>query len=225
MNISVIIAHDIRTPISSSVSMLEIMEYEELSSSEKVEMIQNMRKQLEKTELLVDDMLNWMNMNSGLIMIDLKRLDVVSILKSYVDSLEAYKPLNKNVCLMFESKMDTLWANVDKRVIETICRNLVMNSLKFVSNDGHVYVTVKELKGSWQLEVLDDGMGMSENQAKALMNLNNTQVRCAENGSHGIGLGLIICSSLIKLLKGKLTIETSLGKGSSFMVTFPLDQV
>jgi signal transduction histidine kinase len=109
----------------------------------------------------------------------------------------------------------------DKNMIEMVIRNLVSNAIKFTPQNGKIYISLNENNADLQVEIRDNGVGITpENQIK-LFNLDSNYSNKGTNGEEGTGLGLIICKEFIEKNNGKIRVESNPGKGSSFFFTIP----
>ena len=125
---------------------------------------------------------------------------------------EAQKITLENVVL------PTLTVTVDKNVLQTIIRNLVSNALKFTSEGGKIVVGNSAGQASWQLYVQDTGIGISPEVLPALFRVEEKQSRQGIRGEKGIGIGLSLCYELARLNDLKITVESEVGKGTTFYV-------
>jgi two-component system, sensor histidine kinase and response regulator len=116
---------------------------------------------------------------------------------------------------------DSITVLGDPVAMRIIIRNLVSNAIKF-TRAGSVTVFSSAGEKTCSICVLDTGQGMSAEIAGRVFqwgvrNSNNSD----SNGQHGHGLGLLICKEMAEKINGKLTFETSLGKGTQFCLELP----
>ncbi len=110
---------------------------------------------------------------------------------------------------------------VDQAKLERVLVNLMSNSLKF-TDQGTVTLQADLLRGNLiQFSVADTGRGMSEEKKSKIFKIQNT---ANEQGNvDGTGLGLYICKILIDHMHGDIEFDSQLGKGSTFIITLPMD--
>ena len=109
----------------------------------------------------------------------------------------------------------------DSYEIERCIVNLVSNATKFTPEGGRITITIKDLDDKVMISVLDTGVGIEEKYHKAIFDRFN-QVE-NEESKCGSGLGLSITSKIVDLHKGEIYVESTLGKGSNFVIILPVD--
>jgi signal transduction histidine kinase len=130
---------------------------------------------------------------------------------------------NKEIDLSW-SVPDDLKATIDSTIISSILQNLVTNAIKFTNRGGKVTVTSLIESGNLNFIISDSGVGMDEKQLNKLFKLENTSSARGTENETGTGLGLIISKEFIEIHQGKIWVESIVGKGSVFHITFPLTQ-
>ena len=131
----------------------------------------------------------------------------------------------KNILLRISIKDDQTFSILDRRIFGQIINNLVSNAIKF-TRKGSVSVEVyKKIKGDKQravLSVKDTGIGIPEESQKLIFE----EFRQASEGLsrvfEGSGLGLSITKRFVELMDGEISVDSSVGVGSTFSVSFPL---
>ena len=117
---------------------------------------------------------------------------------------------------------------IDAPRLKQIIINLLSNSFKFTSQ-GSILVSVESTKKTQdhyevQITVKDTGIGMSQEQMSRIFNEFEQADSSTTKAYGGTGLGLAICKKLVLLMKGSITVESSPGKGSSFIVLIPVKE-
>ncbi|MCT4673006.1 MAG: HAMP domain-containing histidine kinase [Prolixibacteraceae bacterium] len=221
LKLASIINHDIRTPISSMNSLLEFLEEEDLEEDERRNMIKQIRETSSNIEHLIHDMLNWIHLYEGKIVLNNERIDVVAELKSYTDVVASFKPMSSNIDIQFISDYPSLEMCLDVRMLRTVYRNIVMNSFRFLPTLGKIETRVTTQDNHCVLSVKDNGSGISETQMDVLTKLNR-RVSFVDNLNQGVGLGLQISFYMVSLMGGEIKIKSSEGKGTTFYIYIPL---
>jgi signal transduction histidine kinase len=99
----------------------------------------------------------------------------------------------------------------------------VSNAIKFTNEGGLIVIGSSQAAGNTEITIDDNGVGMTQETIKKILGtieLNSTK---GTSGETGTGMGLIISKEFIQRHKGKLNIESTLGKGSTFTVTLPCE--
>lgn len=148
--------------------------------------------------------------------------EIVNVKECFVENLTVLKPqaIQKNISLQMGLE-DDIESFVDKNMFLTILRNLVSNAIKFTHEGGTVSLSAEEEDDIVRIGVKDDGVGMAENKLKALFGVDLSKITHGTNGEKGTGLGLNLVYDFVKMNRGDISVESSLGKGTTFRLAFP----
>jgi signal transduction histidine kinase/ligand-binding sensor domain-containing protein len=211
-----ILAHDLRSPFSSLLGLAEILheEWPNFSDSQKREYILGIRKNLETTYGLVNNLLDWSRLQQGRITPDLKEISLRTLVDQVILEMNAPASLKQ---IQVDNNVDE-WVRVkaDEFMLSTILRNLISNAIKY-STRGNKVLIKSTIDGTRvQCCVEDFGTGIDESQQENLFNLINAQSRPGTEGEKGTGLGLMVSHEFVRLLNGEFLFESKPGKGSRF---------
>jgi len=109
----------------------------------------------------------------------------------------------------------------DQNMIAMVIRNLISNAIKFSHEGGEIRIQSNVLHKFVDIEVKDNGVGISKENISKLFRVNEQIVSQGTAKEKGTGLGLILCKEFVEKNKGKIWVESSLGIGSSFHVLLP----
>jgi PAS domain S-box-containing protein len=218
-------SHEIRTPLNGLLGMTELLMTTPLSGKQK-EFADSIRLSGEALLSVINDILDHSRIESGKMEFEEKPFELRScILDTFnIVALKAKEQGNK-----LSYKIDEFlpsYFNGDKARIRQILVNLVGNAVKF-TKDGQIGVKVtghKTEQGDWELQfdVSDTGIGMTEEQTKKVFE-SFTQADPSTYAKYGgSGLGLSISSRLAARMRGRVWVESELGKGSIFSFTIRL---
>jgi signal transduction histidine kinase len=222
-------SHDIRTPLNAVNGMLQLASDPRHSRQEVDEFVGKASESANYLLELINGMLDLQKINSGKMNVAHEPFSMETLL-STITSM--YRPVVESKGLQFFLKGENDFSSDyygDETKIKEILMNLLSNAMKFTSKGGSVSLIthVKPLDPSHEtviLEVADTGIGMSE-EFQAQMFTPFTQEKTSASSTYvGTGLGLSIVKSLSELLGGKVEVESTLGKGSTFRVSLPLEK-
>ena len=174
---------------------------------------------------LVDQLLQFRTMESGNLKLNLTEGDIILFIKKISDHFVDYAK-EYGITLEYNSKTSTLFTWFDEDKLYKIISNLLLNSIKYNYKGGkvHVRVLVDESEKSnqkyVQIEISDTGIGMTKTDINKIFEP-FYQSQDANTKAGGTGIGLSYTRSLVKLLGGKITVKSKLGKGSKFTVSIP----
>ncbi len=215
-----IIAHDLRSPLSSFLGFTELM-VEDLPNM-KLENLQEMAVSMQSTAeslyRLLENLLQWAKIQRGMVTYD---PEVFSLLKIVNESLTMVQELvqRKNITIHCDIPAG-LEVFVDSNILQTVLRNLISNAAKFTCKGGSISLAAKA-SDSQQIEVSvsDTGIGMSPEMLNHLFEINNKLNHKGTEGEQSSGLGLILCKELVEKLGGRIWVESQEGVGSQFSFT------
>jgi signal transduction histidine kinase len=217
-----IIAHDLRGPITGLAGLAEILN-EELEQMPKEEVQTTIRILHDSSKQVVDllyNLLEWsrVQMNSltfepvNLIIREIM-IDVVRIFTNAITSKEQ----------MISWNIDPeLGVFADINMLKTILRNLISNAIKFTPHGGTITLSAKILLDTQvRIAISDSGIGMSPELVEKLFQIDQRVSRPGTDGESSNGLGLLLCSDLVKRQGGEIRVESREGEGSKFLFTLP----
>lgn len=201
----------------------DVLEFGRLSSSyksaEELEVVQQRSLKEIDLEKLIEDvtLATWVRK---------RRVDIVS--RNTLNAEEIREKVD--VILEIEDRSDGWLARVDVGGIKRILLNLLGNALKFTAT-GHVKISMRRLSvghtpgallggNCCVIEVEDTGVGMSEQFLRNSVFLPFTQ---QDSFCDGAGLGLSICETIIRRMGGKISVESTLGMGTTMKISFPVE--
>ncbi len=105
--------------------------------------------------------------------------------------------------------------------LERLFSNLVDNAIKYSNHEGNIHITSGYYKGTLRVSIQDSGIGISDKNISRIFD----RFFQADSSRHGMGfgLGLSMCKRIMELHHGKITVNSNLGKGSTFYLDFPFD--
>lgn len=215
------LGHEIRTPMTGVLGMAELLLSRPLGSTEK-HYVQTIQRSGEVLLTLVNDALDLARIEAGRLQLTPAPFDPRSLLRDAAE-LQRGRAVSKGLALRVEVA-DDVPAQVlgDAVRIKQILLNLSGNALKFTEH-GEVRLALDMAAGTLRYTVSDTGPGISPtDQARLFKRFE--QLDSPQRGS-GSGLGLAICRELTALMGGQISLESALGKGSTFRVELPLPAV
>ncbi|MGC1392385.1 MAG: two-component regulator propeller domain-containing protein [Bacteroidales bacterium] len=218
-----IIAHDLKNPFGSIISISDLLK-EEIKSADTVT-LENYASMINtsavQTMRLLVNLLEWANSQRGKIAFTPELIDLHELFDEEFSMLNDMAT-GKNIELKNSFK-DNLKITADKNMIKTILRNLISNAIKFTHKNGWVEVNAMIENKHVEISVSDNGIGMTKETMAKLFRLDgNLSTRGTEN-EKGTGLGLFLCKEFAEKHGGKIWVESEPGKGSIFKIVLPVD--
>ncbi len=217
-------SHEIRTPVSAIMGFTSLIARGDLPPDEIVEYLGIIDRNSQQLLRIIDDILDLSKVEAGKVSIE-KMSVCLSQLVTDLKGLLLPRSLEQNSELEFILNSDLPESiSSDPVRLKQILVNVIGNALKFTKN-GKVKVTLTLDSDSYlQIEVEDNGRGISEEQAKRLFQPFAQAEDSTTRLFGGTGLGLVLSKSLCILLGGDLTlVRSAIGKGSLFEIKIKLD--
>jgi len=209
-------SHEIRTPLAAIRGTLEVLIRRQREPTIYNEKISDVISQVDRLDILLEQLLQLARIESGVVMEKRESIQL-SKLMSGIHKKWKLEANSKKIEIHFEIEENASVIG-DKLFLELIVNNLVSNAIKYGKENGTIYIVWNSTLKT--LSVNDDGIGISQEH---LPNIFNRYYRTEESRSttiKGNGLGLSIVKKLADLQSIKLSVKSTLGKGSSFTLQF-----
>lgn len=212
-------SHEMRTPLTTINGLLEGLEYNAIPESQKENAVRLMKNETERLIRLVNENLDYEKIRTNQISMVIKKFNGTETLANLLTQLEK-KATAANDQLILETQEDIeVYADYDRFV--QIMVNILQNAIQF-TQDGEIRVRIEKGYLETIVKISDTGIGMSEEQQRSIWDRYYKVDPSRKNTKYGeSGLGLPIVQQLVRLHKGKLEVESELGKGTTFIVSFP----
>ena len=217
------VSHDLRTPLSTISGYTELIEESGITTKQK-DYVSSIKSASGYVTNLVNDLLDFSQLEAGKMTADKKSFNLSKLLTETARNI-ANNQHAKNIDLILEidDRLEQPIINDSFRVRQIIT-NLIGNAYKFTT-EGRITVKAElvnflKSNNTVKISVMDTGIGISEEKQELIFH----EFTQAENNKKygGYGLGLTISKKLTELLKGKLTLESALGEGSTFTLELPV---
>ncbi|MES2418095.1 MAG: HAMP domain-containing sensor histidine kinase [Bacteroidota bacterium] len=215
-----IVSHDIKLPLNSIQSYLEILTEVDLGEEEKQEVERQLLQITRDTSDMLMNILSWSKSQMKGANIQLMSLNVNEALAKGL-SIEKNISARKGIAFTIEAK-DELHIIADPNMFQLVIRNLVNNAIKFTRKGGLIGVVVYKENSQCIIMVKDNGLGIKAEQQEKLFKLKASSTY-GTNNEKGIGLGLLLCKEFTELQNGKIWFESNAGEGSTFYLSFKLN--
>ena len=210
-------SHELRTPLTAAILMAELIQ-EGGTPEELDEYWRTLKSELNRQKILIDRLLIAGRLESGMMKLDHIPIDLVP---SLVDSVQAVKPIaNKRaVRVQLASTIKPITVIGDKSALEQVFINLINNAAKFSPEGKTVDITLSEDPSDVSVSIADHGLGIPPEAISHLFErfYRARNVTVAE--IPGSGIGLYIVKTIVEELGGRITVQSVLNQGTTFIVT------
>ena len=219
------VSHELRTPLTSIIGYLDLLDEDEAANmtSEQHTFLSVVHRSAHRLRELVGDLLLVAEAEGGMLALDLHDVDLGALA---ADCVEAARPTAdaKHIQLSLDRDGQRQIQGDPTRLAQMM-DNLVSNAIKFTPNGGRVAVRTALEDGEAIFEVTDTGFGISSADQGHLFDRFFRARPAVDKAIRGTGLGLTITKAIVDAHKGSITVTSTLGKESTFLVRLPHTQV
>lgn len=215
-------SHELRTPMNAIIGFSQILlrpKFCQLThqQADMVERILNNGKHL---LMLLNEVLDFSKLEAGQLDLKAERFDVSKVINLAVGEMRSIADA-KNISLLVQTDLQNSLVFNDPVRVKQILINLLSNAIKF-TDSGEIWVEVKELPANRvAIIVRDTGIGIAPKDFKHIFEAFRQVDQSITRKYPGTGLGLAIIDSLVRMMGGKIFLESQLGLGSMFRIELP----
>ncbi len=213
-----IIAHDMRTPLSSLKMVLQLADGRDIPKEMLHILLDNIRKNTEQVQKMMDNLLNWSISQMKLQHYEPQRIDAKEFLQEH---LAIYTSLaeNKSIKTSLQCNQNLVFY-ADKNQLSLIIRNLIDNAIKFTPQNGTLELAIEDDKDSQTVYVRNSGEPISPSTIDRILG-NQHKLRVTSYGTaqeKGAGLGLQLCKEFLSKMNSELQISNEVIDEKNFAV-------
>ncbi len=229
------ISHEFRTPLTLILGPLEQFAERFKNDDHAQATISAMRRNGLRLLQLINQLLDLSKMDAGKMSVQIRPIELVGLTRSLAMSFLSLAD-RKKITLIFDPEQDEIIGYSDRDKYEKILTNLLSNAFKFTGDGGEIKVILRVVRREapgmasattvngrpLELIVADTGVGVEQSNIGKLFD-RFYQIESAHTESQGgTGIGLALVKEIVTLLRGEITVESTPGRGSSFIVRLPL---
>ena len=215
-------SHELRTPMNAIMgfSQLLLRQYPDPLSSQQENLVQRIFHNSKSLLDMINEMLDFSKIEAGKLNLNPQRFDLSYLIKSTVEEIRSLA-LQKNLALETQINLQDSFVVQDSHFIKRILMNLISNAIKFTES-GTVIIKVWEIdETKIAIAISDTGIGIAPEDKVKIWQAFRQGDQSFTRQHSGTGLGLAITRSLVKMMGGKIALQSELGKGSTFTVEIP----
>jgi PAS domain S-box-containing protein len=213
-----IASHELRTPITSLKAALQLLDRLKDTPSAPMlpKLIGQANRSLDKVNTLIEDLLNASKANEGQLHISPKSFVLSTVIDECCQQIRT-----EGVYTITTRGVMNAEVYADAARIEQVVINFVNNAIKYAPESKEIAINIEKVNTMVKVSIIDKGPGIPPEKLRYLFD----RYYRADNSSSryaGLGLGLYICTEIIKQHQGIIGVDSELGKGSSFWFTLPI---
>lgn len=216
-----IVAHDLKAPLNRVKGLANLLQHEELSANQE-EYINLMLNVVDQGRDMIQELLDLQRLESQEVALEIESINLNELLQNILLGFEK-DASNKNIQLNLNTKPETEEISTDPALLERIMDNLLSNAIKFSHANSKINISLEAPSGSEYLciSVEDEGQGFSEEDKQHIFKKFTRLSAKPTDGEDSSGLGLYIVKLLVETLRGKISLQSTLGEGSRFDIQLP----
>jgi PAS domain S-box-containing protein len=220
--LSHMLVHDLRAPLSSIVSSIDLVlvAWREKDMTLPIEQVLGISlRSAHRMETLINDILDTAKLRAGEQTLTIAEFEVSSLVRDAVEAVSA-SARRRDQNLQMRVGPDVSTIDGDRDLLLRVLTNLLDNAVKYTQKGGRIEVRVRENPDSVEFTVADDGPGIPAEDHERIF---DPYVRGRSQKIHGAGIGLAFCRLAVEAHGGSITLTSEVGEGSTFGFTIPKD--
>jgi len=215
------VSHELKTPVATISGFAETVLDESGKNQENViEFTQIIYDEAQRLSLLIYDLLELSKLESDENNLNMQTLDLSHLVGENVDRMVKVARLRK-INIEYNQPPKSIELISDPDSINQILSNLLDNAIKYSMDEGQIEVKLEELSDQVKISVSDSGIGIPGKEIPRIFERFYRVDKARSRKTGGTGLGLAIVKHLVENLGGQITVESTLGQGSTFSFTIP----
>ena len=213
--------HDIRSPLTLIMGPLDKLKTI-IGEGEGKGYLETIDRNAQRLMLLVNQILDERRIDKNQLQLHCRETNMVDFIGG-ICKLYQYNASQRNITFTFEHEKDHVLAWVDRINFDKVISNLLSNAFKYTFDGGEVKVMLHETEKEVEIQVLDNGVGIKEEEAERLFDRFYQGRNSDDLGMQGTGIGLNLCRSITQMHKGQIKAQNRKDgmQGACFTVSIP----
>ncbi|HHP7241902.1 MAG TPA: ATP-binding protein [Cyclobacteriaceae bacterium] len=218
-----VVVHDLKSPLNSIYSILQLLEMEKGALSDKENKYYAMiYKVIASGQNLIKDLTDIHSVEKLQREMDYKKTAVEEFIAEIIE-LQQNKAEAKGISIHYEATLSHAEHKIDQDYIRRIIDNLLSNAIKFSPHGRNIYFNLSDTTDNIKISIKDEGPGFSEKDMENAFKKFQRLSASPTNGEHSSGLGLSIVKTLTERLNGTITLISEKGQGAEFIIEIPAE--
>ncbi|MGM9478928.1 tetratricopeptide repeat-containing sensor histidine kinase [Pedobacter sp. GSP4] len=214
-----VVSHDMRTPVNSLISFMQLLEGGNIEQEKLNRYAASLKNNLTYTSTMMENLLNWAASQMQGFNPYLESLDIHGLANEVINSLQDQAD-QKNLTIRNLVALDAN-CKADANMLSLVIRNLISNAIKFTPNSGAVEISSASVASYLEIKISDTGIGLTPVQIAHFNKpgyLGAGVSTLGTNKEKGTGLGLLLCRTFIGLMDGRISADVNATSGSYFKI-------
>ena len=213
------VAHDLRTPLTRIRAIIETVLRSDSDANTLKEALMDCAEETERIVTMQNALMDISEAETGMIKLHFEKINIAFLIEEMVE-LYQYVAEDKGITI-YNTVKEEFYVLLDVNRMRQVIANLLDNAVKYTSSGGQICIEAYPKKNNVAILVKDTGEGIPSHELSQIF---DRLYRGDKSRSHrGLGLGLSIVQAVINAHKGRIEVESELGRGSRFTIVLPLD--
>ena len=215
------ISHDLKNPLTVIQAYLEVLNNDKVAEEKRKHYLRVMIQNSHRANDILNQLFEFAKLDGEKLKLDTKVVDFCEFVRQQllndVDEIELHE-----IEVAYSIPEEEWFVRIDELQMQRVWSNLIGNALKYMECGGKIQIDVHQIKEEVYLEIIDNGVGMTKEEAKKVFEpfVRNDKARNSKTG--GSGLGLAIVKQIVEAHKGSITLEAEVQRGCHFIIKLPM---
>ncbi len=219
-NLTHMIIHDMKNPLTAIMSTAELMEYDKnISREEMLENMQIISSESRRLLNMINSLLDIEKIEAGRMELEISPVNIKDIIRNEIALAKTSAKL-KNIAIEFVEEGDVPLCSCDQTLSMRVIMNILDNAIKYARSS--IRISARAGPDEVTVSIEDDGSGIPEEYHLKIFEKFETVETRVEGKKYSTGLGLTFCKMAVEKMGGRIWVESEPGKGSKFSFTLPV---
>jgi signal transduction histidine kinase len=231
------VSHELRTPLTTIKALTRLLMREGLDETKRREYVETISVECDRQIDLVLNLLDLSRIEGGVLRVTHQRVDVQEVISSVVKS-ETRSAEKRRHDLRFDTNLEVPPVCADPKEFRRVLSNVVENAIKYTPDGGHIVLSALQQNGFVAISVTDNGRGIPPEDmpilfdkfhrgrparhSEAMRNATTDDELLEDADVSGVGLGLYLAQNVMEQMGGRITVESEVGRGTTFKLHLPV---
>jgi signal transduction histidine kinase len=231
------VSHELRTPLTTIKALTRLLMRERLDETKRREYLETISVECDRQIDLVLNLLDLSRIEGGVLRVTHERVDVQEVISSVVKS-ETRSAEKRRHDLRFDTRVEVPPVCADAKELRRVLSNVVENAIKYTPDGGRIVLSALQQDGQVAISVADNGRGIPPEDlpilfdkfhrgrparhSEAMRNAATDAEFLEDADVSGVGLGLYLARNVMEQMGGRITVESEVGRGSTFKLHLPV---
>ena len=213
------LAHELKTPLAILKGEIEVTLKKIRSKEEYEDVLNSSKEEVNRINSIIENLLIFARFENDAVMLEFKTLNIATLLKGAVDDIEILA-MQKNIGMSI-SAQENIVISGDEDKLKRLFLNILDNAIKYTPQGGKVGMSAAKENNFVRIKISDTGSGIPEKEINHIFDRFYQVDKSGYKG--GFGLGLSIAKAIVEAHKGKIEAESVLNRGTTFIISLPLE--